>query len=105
MKNEIDRDLEKIYKKITEKKEGVIIVTKHVTAVGGNETTIMNMLTELIERLKNNGMSETLIKGAVKNGLMSEKETKELTDELLNADSFEDAMNKIADFLGEEKRW
>lgn len=65
----------------------------------------MNMLTELIERLKNNGMSETLIKGAVKNGLMSEKETKELTDELLNADSFEDAMNKIADFLGEEKRW
>lgn len=103
MKNEIDRDLEKVYKSLSEKKEPFIIVTKHITTVGGKEVEIMNMITELVERLKGNGFSERLIKGAVMTGLMDIKDVKKMSEDLLNCDSLEEAMNKIANFLGEEK--
>lgn len=105
MKNKIDKDLEKVYESLSEKKEPFIIVTKHITTVGGKEVEIMNMITELVERLKGNGFSERLIKGAVMTGLMDIKDVKKMSEDLLNCDSLEEAMNKIADFLGEEKRW
>lgn len=105
MKSEIEKDLEKVYKKLSKEKEPFIIVTKNITTVGGKEIEIMNMITELVEGLKERGFSERLIKGAVKTGLMNEKDVKKWSKEFMNCDSFEEAMNKIADFLGEEKRW
>lgn len=105
MKNEISEDLEKVFNKISEKKEPVIIVSKYSTAVAGGDVEIMNMITELVERLKKNGFSERLIKGAVMTGLLSEEDTKKWSKEFMNCDSLDEAMNKIADFLGEEKRW
>ena len=74
MKSEIEKDLDKVFNKISEKKEPVIIVSKYSTAVAGGEIEIMNMITELVERLKNNGFSERLIKGAVMTGLLSKKD-------------------------------
>ena len=105
MKSEIEKELEKVYEKLSKEKEPFIVVTKNITTVGGKEIEIMNMITELVGGLKERGFSERLIKGAVKTGLLSKKDAEKWGKELINCDSFDEAMNKIADFLEEEKRW
>lgn len=97
----MEKELERLFDKISDEKKPILIVTNDFSMVNGNDLEIMNLITLFVNSLIEKGYPKRLIKGAFTTGMMGLEEAKKTSEDLDNSSSLIELFEKIEKILGE----